>query len=457
VLRVAGETWTEPFERMGMWWVVDTEERLSGRLTFDPVEGLSLSTSGGNWLSVKVGDTATFHGLVEGEYWTLEGCFVHSRKFGSSVSSDVVRVDTAFVGLGMDSRELTLFDEIQAEFDGAWSAVAHSPRLVLNVSSPDLSVEWALGGGKSLAMRSEIAMVDVEVEAAVAFRDRLRFIGRCEAPTTFRGLVEMFVEPIQNLLRLALQRDVAVTFCAVAGPGSTVNPPHGGDLRLVPTVHWGRVGRTELSNHYGAPVAFRFPSDHDEAQRMLASWFELHELIKVPVGLRLADVVDGLTYAEAKFLHVAQALEALHRRLYPDAKFEAGRDARNALSDIVDKAHRKTLRELLAHAHEPRYRERLIDLVKASEPEISEIVGGPVEPVITRLVRARNAVTHWAANDPDPDGVELVALRLFADALFDLVVTRRIGLPSESVTSVAARHQTKQVGYWLNRALEPPI
>jgi len=81
------------------------------------------------------------------------------------------------------------------------------------------------------------------------------------------------------------------------------------------------------------------------------------------------------------------------------------------------------------------------------------VLGEFAEDVIGRMVKARNAIIHWSPSTPHPSGLQLVALRLACDALFDLEIFSLMGLSDEELTNVGAQiNSAHKVRYWLDRA-----
>jgi hypothetical protein len=261
-----------------------------------------------------------------------------------------------------------------------------------------------------------------------------------------------FVGPLIDLMTLALQRGATVNYCEVSGAGTTV-ATHTRERRERVAAYWQLVGNPGRDDDRPSKPVLVPPSTPERFQQFMSGWFDAQSRLELPIGLRVADLVAGMTFAPIRFLLVAQALEALHRRLYPDESNEPGRQARTAALATVDDVHRKELANQLMHAHEPTFRRRVKQLRDEAEPEISEIVGPKLNDAVAAIVDARNAVTHWDADETEPDGGRLVALRMAADALFDVVLLKRLGLTGDELRTVVGSHQSRQARYWLEWAL----
>lgn len=446
------DQWSAPFEKYGAWWNAgDREKRANGTLSFSPAAGLRLTTTESVVLVPPFGDKpATLNGLVEGVYWTLGDCVCTST--GSTGQSFLV--DYAISGVGMDADEVEQLDELRIGFDGGWSTVALRPRGPNDIRSDAISITADLAEGGSVELVSELESLDVSRDGAFGFHDHLRFVGRAKSPMNFRDLHQTLFVPLRDLVILALQRDVALTHCRVAGPGTTVSVG-AREHRVSAIVYWNQVTTPDLAEG-GARKhpAIRFPSEPADFQRFVASWFSLHDQLKTPISIRVAEITGGASFAEPLFLLAAHSLEALHRRLHPgetDAAAIAARGA--ALAAVVDE-HRHVLALRLSHAHEPTFRKRIKQLVAEVEVPAANVVGAQLRKAVALIVESRNAVTHWEPTNEEPDGLLLFALRMVADAVFDLVLFKRVGLNDDELNGTVRAHQERDVEYWLGRALQ---
>ena len=440
--------WKMPISKYGTWWLPEQPDRpTSGTLAYSS-DGLRLSCSPTPPID-KALDSRGFmiHGEADGEHWTLAGCGWQSR--GSS--GQVIRLDVAFEGLLLDEDDLEQFDEICFSLEGIWSGTAASPRKVGATDGVRVAVRTDLPAGGTVGLISEIEQLDDPHEGASAFEDRLVLVGRAPTAGPFEDLLRTFYAPLRDLLALALQRGTSTTYCMASGAG-TMYESNGEMQRAGVLAYWDPVGAPRARVR-DSPPAIQIPVRADEFQPLVNSWFSLYENIQTPIALRLADFNSDMSYSEPRFLQVAQALEALHRRLYPDARDERGSGARAEALAAAAPEHLNALESLLRHAHEPRFRRRLKDLAAEVRQSLEEVIQQKPGPAIDALVEVRNRVTHWDVSTPAARGLSLVGMRQFADALFDLVVVSRLDVPPDALQRVVAAHQANHVAYWLDRAL----
>jgi hypothetical protein len=450
---VTAASWSEPFERHGEWWgLSDPETKVVGRLSYSPREGLRLITAPGPRLvphPAILDQPSAIAGLSQGRLWTLGDCSLRSS---SSAEGEVYHIEYALDGLWLEAHDLNDLDEIRIGFDGAWSVVPSRPRGARQLDRSSISLIAHGSKGLTIELVSEIVDLEAAEEGAVAYRDRLIFIGQASSPMSFDELRGTFVGPLLDLMTFALQRGATLNYCEVSGPGTTVTT-HTRERRERVAAYWNLVGSPVSDDDRPSKPVLVLPDAQGSFERFMRAWFDAQSRLELPIGLRVADLVAGMTFAPIRFLLVAQALEALHRRLYPDESNEPGRQARAAALAAVDEVHGKELVTQLMHAHEPTFRQRVKQLRAEAEPEITEIVGPQLREAVAAIVVARNAVTHWDAADDEPAGGRLVALRMVADALFDVVLLKRLGLSGDEMRAVVDSHQSRQVQYWLEWAL----
>lgn len=316
-------SWPEPFDRHGTWWKPSApDHKVGGRLVCTPSDGVRLFTAA-VWLEPDVNDDgpSVIVGVAEGSHWTLVGC----QRFGQGIGEEF-HVSYALDGIEQTADEDLAFDEIRLGFDRAWSIVSLGPRGPRQLDTPSVALSADVGAGVTIELRSELVDRGSTAEGDFEFRDRLVFVGRTAVPEAFPDLRQSVLGPLQNLMTLALQRGATLNHCEVAGPSTTTKSAAGEDRKCA-TVYWQPFGNPDSSERGVTFPAVRLPIEPPEFQTFMSRWFGQHEALRLPIGLRVADLVSGPTFASTRFLLVAQALEALHRRLYPDETNEKAIDA----------------------------------------------------------------------------------------------------------------------------------
>ncbi|MEQ8439510.1 MAG: hypothetical protein RIB65_18615 [Ilumatobacter fluminis] len=443
--------WSQPFEVHGSWWVENARERVAvGTLRYLPTDGLSLHTSDGPQLVAldESPESATLNGLVDGEYWTLGGCWATSS--GSDGHTYVVGL--AVRGVGMSTAELEQLDELRLSFHELRYLTGIAPRRNDESALDDLVAD--IGDGWTLGLES-IRTREASNPDEIHYSDRLEFVVRSPRPGSLYELADRTYRTIVELSGLFAQRSVSLQQARVAGEGSTVEWRSGRTVRHVCDVYWPVLpAPSVLSDPPKNYPLSCLPATQKEFGDRWSAWFGTHRSLDLVFALRFADLTVDFGYAEPRFMMAMQTIEALHRRLRPDSVHTASIEAREEALASVSEANRAALKMRLQFAHEPTLRQRLRELINDAEPFASELLGDQLKPFVHQAVAARNAVTHLSPDVEHPSGLLLMALQRAASALTDLVLLRRLGFDDEGLR-VAVRRigASSSPQYWLHRAL----
>jgi hypothetical protein len=454
-------SWSQPWTKFGDWWdPSNPEQTVSGTLTYDPVDGLRLDANSGHVLSDLFQPEradAVINGRAESEYWTLADCFATGSTFRSTFSAMTVRIGFAIAGVDLSRDDLAQLTELRLSFHELRWLVDMPRRRPDQLQSEPAALHAMINEGLQLSLETELTYVDDDPDQ-LTYLDQLQFVARTATPTTFKELVNQTYQPVRDLLMLMAQRAVSLSYCAVSGPATTYD--QGGRPVVDRCLAYWNV----MPSPRRPATAIKRPLRSLESTQtgfdtQMRRWFAHHSLLQLPISLRTSYLVADPGFNEPRFLASIQALEALHRRIHPssvDTDAAAARDA--ALAAVHDSTHRRILRERLAHVHEPTLRYRLNELIADVPAYAATVLGESAEAVVGRMIKARNAITHWSPSKPHPRGLQLAALRLACDALFDLEMFDLMGLSDEELARVGEQiNLERKVRYWLDRAAnEPP-
>ncbi|WP_223282371.1 HEPN domain-containing protein, partial [Pseudomonas amygdali] len=166
---------------------------------------------------------------------------------------------------------------------------------------------------------------------------------------------------------------------------------------------------------------------------MVQAWLNEYDTLMPALHHYFAVQDEGLAYNDTKFLAIAQALEAFHRRTLPGYRWSKD-DFSKKLASIVEsvpEAEREWVKQRLCFANELTLGERLGVLL---EPYV-EIFGGEanVELMVKDTKNTRNYHAHYDKKGEKKalKGAALVALVLRLQVLFTLCLLGRLGVPLE--------------------------
>ncbi|MPR02503.1 hypothetical protein F0169_10735 [Pseudomonas sp. MAFF 212408] len=171
----------------------------------------------------------------------------------------------------------------------------------------------------------------------------------------------------------------------------------------------------------------------EQFSAMLQAWLDEYDTLMPALHHYFAVQDEGLAYNDTKFLAIAQALEAFHRRTLPGYRWSKA-EFNKKLAGIVEavpEAEREWVKQRLCFANELTLGERLTALL---EPFV-EVFGGEatVELMVKDTKNTRNYHAHYDEKGEKKalKGAALVALVLRLQVLFTLCLLGRLGMPPE--------------------------
>ncbi len=385
-------------EHAGVWWLPSEPGRtVGGRLTFAPAEGLRLDLIGvlgggrpGVRHDIVLGTT------VDGEPITLESAAQGGRREVSSVwlpapvVAEVLLPQHAYIGAHLPLPDQRRFASGIIELDDladwmeAWPFKdeygPHPVVFAVSYAHPE-EIRAPFDLGEIIISPSAREFGDGIRERGI--RASVAFVVRLKEAQPIVWWLQQIVRPLQNLLTFVGDRPSSVTRFALLQLERNIDvlyQPSGPD----------RAGRRLYSHEFlfhPREVAERMPT-------MLAKWFEL--------ATELAPVIDsfiGMRYrpvfAENRFLNVVGALEAYHRRRYPNTVIPSSehRVRRKRILSRAPEEDRDWLGERLCYSNEPSLRMRLADLlVRPKDAYLPSILGS--NELIGPTVDLRNRLIH---------------------------------------------------------------
>ena len=385
-------------EHMGFWWLPEDPDRtVGGRLSFAPADGLRLDLVGVlgsddpyEKLDVVLGTT------IDGEPITLESVqrggrrTVSSIRLPATVISETLHLQFGYVGGHLPSPDQRTFATAILGLDDLAGWMGTRP---FEEDFGPEPVRFSVSYQHPAVVRAEADFGEIEIShSAGVFGDGLHerglrasvaFVVRLREPRGIDWWLQRIVRALQDLLTLVADRPSSVTrlaFVGEAGDIAVLYEPAGPD-------HLGRPLYHHEFLFHPAEVAEQMPT-------ILARWFEL--------TTELAPVVDFLiatryrpSYVENRFLNVVSALEAYHRRRYPNAVLpKAEHDVRQArILGAVSEEDRNWLSERLAYSNEPSLRSRLGDLLGRGNNDFLRAILGS-DDLIKPCVDLRNRLIH---------------------------------------------------------------
>lgn len=375
-------------------------------------------------------------GKIEGGYTTLEGCSYETMNLslGGGAATSLITARIAYIGMGMP--EECQFDQFEFAVDELSEWYGKSAfRPVLGLKPSDCVIDFAMPSTVTCNLQEGVVL---EIGMKATFPGRVNYPVtelRQQACLTIKAdsskTLSFFTSlshKITRFLALCIGYPVAIHSVRVSSIEEGDELPRWQDVYFqslnTGTTAKKKRGRAMLLPH--SQIAEQFGA-------MVQAWLNEYDTLMPALHHYFAVQDEGLAYNDTKFLAIAQALEAFHRRTLPGYRWSKD-DFSKKLASIVEsvpEAEREWVKQRLCFANELTLGERLGVLL---EPYV-EIFGGEanVELMVKDTKNTRNYHAHYDKKGEKKalKGAALVALVLRLQVLFTLCLLGRLGVPLE--------------------------
>lgn len=435
--------------RHGTWWQPCNpdirfpgvlESTKAGRLVLE-VFG-ALGPTSGSAIDLPNGQHRLFGLLENSQPVTLENCFATRRSGFLSGVRQSWHVSEAVIGTHLPPESAWEFYGAEFSIPGLTRWIA--PQVVdrpiefdehNNCSRMGISVrpeEWPLWTTDS-ATRVRLARsisTRISGEYTASMESEIKLVVHGETLMNRRELHESYVAPVQILVSLATGKFTAAV-------GGAVQLDKASEKRRGHNTPWlwnpHKVEVDWLEDRY----AFAYADVAVSSPDAFLNWRNRCKELEAVTSLYLA-TIRQLPFAEMAFLLVAQALEALHRLLFPDASLlpeEEWKGVEAAIEkELSNSDGHRAIRDKLRFLNEVGLRQRLNALLDTLGAVSEPICGGKRKNFISRIVTTRNYLTHWTeqnkVNAFQNEDIYFAGSRLLAT--LEILLLREIGIPLSS-------------------------
>ena len=430
-------------ELSGHWWLpASPERRAAGTLTVrgnqPPELQLHEPLSDQPWDS-----PTTVWGLSDqAEPVTVDVEFEigRSRRWrhpGLSVVQQHLAVRTALVGAHLDSPprsfrrvtvefsgllEWTGWRLLEEDWDGESSVLKYTHREPLNAVAEDLTISLAAGHGTSgdgVATRTfEVgAWFNVERLDGWDIGDWLKYA----------------VAPLQSFVSILSDRPVGVDTLQVE-----MDDDEYGRVLYAPV---DVEVPTERASSFEIP--FSAESISQRFDEIVVRWLALDSQLGPALDLYLSAQNRPSAHLENRFLNLAAAAEAYHRRMTPPAperEIEHQKRMKRVLAVVEARRDRDWLAWKLKYASEPSFADRLEQLAQRSELVLRPWLGDSKE-FARRISDARNLLVHRdpGSPNPEPDGRSILDMLEDLAILLLVCLYQDLGFDSDEISKALRR------------------
>lgn len=381
-------------------------------------------------------------GQVEGGYVTLEDCEYRTMNlsFTGMTGKSLITARLAFVGAGLT--ESPTFTSLRFSVDGLSEWLGRSAfKIEIDQSFEDYTVtmkrpepvQCTLPDGTALEINIEVKLPGaIKYPTLELYQQAFLQITPIE-PQTFE-YYQKLSHRITRFFSFVIGRPVAIHSLKAKINDPATSDPH----------NWLELYFKSLNNSTKQSISSRdmllqFSSIELRFEDLLSTWLNEYENLMPALHHYFSVQDESLVYLDTKFIAMAQALEAFHRRTYDSRRLpkEEYRDKVAAIIEGCPAEDRQWLQQKLHFGNEITLAERLHQLIDRFEG----LFGGEelIDSIVRGTVRTRNYHAHY-----DPEGAgkalkggALISLTFRLRVSFTLCLLVRLGLTEEEAIELA--------------------
>ena len=412
----------ESFEHMGDWWLPEApENKISGKLSFDPATGMSLELLGHIYqlLGHLEGEELTeylnrneidiIQGVTEKSFVTLQGCnFTGSHDNFVGLDKTTIEARYVFRGHLFDSINDIKFENISLSYTHLDQWFAH--RFFEHQRDGDYTfkfdnlscvpfepVETLLG--KNLVLRFDFVPNGELSDIEISLKYGARITIQPKEPSSWFNQSD---DGYRRLINFHLPNFLILATGYVNYPFNISGTV--ADSESPVSIHYPTLAHLHKPPKVGWPsMFFTFSDAKDNLSKYLYNWINKSDKLLVIYDRYFKSYHEAIVDYESQFLDLAQALEGYHRRLCGGTYLSEADYAPtyttlvNAIPKNVDRPHRDKLVEMLKYGYEYSLRKRLKLICKNILGDYQDIVGelvGDLDTFIGTVVDTRDDLTH---------------------------------------------------------------
>jgi hypothetical protein len=274
---------------------------------------------------------------------------------------------------------------------------------------------------------------NVNLHQLVSFKFTLR-----ERISPDRWLNEYF-SSIQNFLTLATDRPNHIDSITFYLP----NEEEGRDTAIKFYVHLIYRDEKEIRHLHPQDMLFGFNDISEKFGETINRWIILNKELRTTANLFFGSRYRPGSYADSRFLTLAQAAEIYHRSRKSNLVLPRSKHKRKiaSITARVPKIYRAWLKDNLAYSNEPRLRHRITELLDMTDDIITPIVRDKAI-FAKRITDTRNYFTHFSSGrERAASGVELYWLTESLSFVLQRCLLEELGFSSEQCVELFRRNK----------------
>jgi hypothetical protein len=450
-------------EIWGRWWLPDHDERLSGRLAFDRVDGGELTLIGdfSDLPASAWSRPALFGESFDGEKLTLLKPFWRNRPprisgLSLPVNRTLVGSLTLVRGAHVKSAEAFEIRRAVIRLQGLRALCLKPPIPLVGIT------QGFIGPAEEEAQNRTVEVDGGRLTFAYeTFETRSRFGRTLEEDVEVRlelaeavdleEFEEAWLLPLQDLVIFASREPTVLESVVVIQPSD--EDVHPAIRRGNPQLNWDEQHVEVITqlpgllrqprSDYERPLV-PFAALKEEATEFISRWWSLHQKLGKDAMTALMSPFATRLFLHDRLLNEMSFTESYHRILHDEPAIPAEEHdqyVEKMLATIDNTKHRKHYAQRLKYAAALGQRQRLKRMIKRAKEVLPEL-GGLRPKLADQLVDTRNALTHL-----DPDGPEALTDERLYRAVELLEVVIQVNLLLDSGLSAAMTASLIKISY----------
>lgn len=451
-----------PYEHEGMWWEPTTsEKRLPGTLSYDPTEGCKLSLLGQfspleSFGYTEVQTLPVLHGFIKSGvkvslFDNLSMGF-HIRAPGISTEDFSPRI--ALLGAHVDSLDNFATTECEFTFTNLEEWLNHRP----------FGIKYTTTGAKKFTLKVQLpepqtfslSHIDSVLTATASYHtsggDMREFaiqtpswlILKSDQAQTLSDHLKV-VSQIRNLVTLCLGERVYISNLVLRGVEEETTPGVTEKCRI--ECYYQQNPSPQIRDKRILHSGMRLTDFGLAESEIIDRWFVLYDKIAEPLHILFALLYSDM-YLSIRFLLAAQAVEVLHRNLWPSTYIDEvqyqgiRREIVDSIPEQVPPNLKARLKGVLQYGNELSLRRRLKEISRRLEKNGTADIMSLDSAFINDVVDNRNYLTHYdeSLQEKAKTGEELYELYAKLILTVMVVVFAELDAPMTLVKERLQRH-----------------
>ena len=452
----------EEFKRLGYFWLPSVPDRKApGTLSISDGGVIELEVAGLFDDSIEALLNYDFQsierivGHIEEDGWvTLDDCYCKPGIIRlDGMLKSLIRVNRVFTGVIYDEGESPLFNSLTFSVEGIdeWVGISGFED-GFQLEKDTATISYQLPADISLNLGNDMQLLimfdwklpgfPITKEARMSQKIYFKLVSQ-----NARELDEFIsvAHKITTFLCLAIDQTVSLDSMEATSDNRRQDIGDGTTEPIPINIYYpSRLYSKEDPRVYEGDMLFGFEQIQNDAEKRIKNWMEIYDKIEPALDLYFLAKMGAQPTSQAKFLALAQSLEACHRRTSDEKQMDES-EFKELIDNLIDQCpqeRKEWLKGKLQYGNEVSLRHRLKSLIEPFEDVIED--WQKPKGLIDKIVNTRNYLTHY---DPSlkskvaDENLESLCPKM--ELLFQLHILRLIGFNQSDIKAMIPKLRWK--------------